>query len=946
MNETDASTAPAIEKARQLFRFLKAFAERGNPPKRLLSEQQWTLRLADCPVHPDVVVGRVDLAVTGEATVPDNTSTDGSPLLRVRRPEKAPPPRVPQILLAWLEAGWDNPGSVPRVIRERNELRNGETFTVLFTESSERVAAFEIWRAAWERWAVAERPVRATIQLFERLFELRGRIKLESESLELMLGDGRLRWRRGDGEIDHPIVLQRVELEFDSDANEMRINDSDRAPELLTTMLQGNDGITADTMTGLRQELEQAGYHPLNGDATSAFVKRIVRLLSPRGVFRDDSAPVASGPDPVASRDAVLFLRQRASGFPAAFDWVVEDLEKRGELPISLTRLVGVTPPTPQYHAPESRSPWGEPPDVLLSKPANPEQVEIARALDRHHAVLVQGPPGTGKSHTIANLIGHLVAQGKRVLVTSHTTKALSVLRDQIEESLRPLTVAVLETDMVARTQMEQSVKGILSRLTTAHEPTLEREVADLASARAHLNGEIDRLTVQLCEARDAEYLPIVIAGESIAPADAARWVRENIQGNDWIPGPIEGGAPLPLSSDEISELYGLASRITGEEEHEIARGLPDAAILPSSAEFDASVQSLAAVEAPEQSRYWERPATELELTALEDLTRLAGDLAAEVSACQPWQRALIAIGHANGAERDLWLALQTQVNEAQSRWDKARPILLDHQPEVLPSAPTEETRRTLGEIVGHLESGGSLGTFGFLLHPSWKALKQQCRVNGQQPETIAHFRALGTRLVLDDGRRKLAQRWSLQAEPIGLPSYSTCGSTPEPVLRQYADQFLTLMELWPTRWRTVVAAMRSAGLRWEHFRAQQIAKSGPVAPFEMDVAILSGSLKEHVSARLELASKDRAETRLSASSKELEPYRGWVCGMLSKSIRERDAVGFHAARERFLDLADRTAVWQRRRELLEKLKTVAPRWSRAIGERTGPGAGAASPGC
>src|SRR5207253_4171319 len=103
-------------------------------------------------------------------------------------------------------------------------------------------------------------------------------------------------------------------------------------------------------------------------------------------------------------------------------------------------------------------SPWSEPLDILLSKPANLEQVEIARALDAHRAVLVQGPPGTGKSHTIANLIGHLVAHGKRVLVTSHTTKALRVLRDQVVESLRPLCVAVLDQDLVSRAQMEHSV--------------------------------------------------------------------------------------------------------------------------------------------------------------------------------------------------------------------------------------------------------------------------------------------------------------------------------------------------------------------------------------------------------------------------------------------------------------------------------------------------------
>jgi putative protein kinase ArgK-like GTPase of G3E family len=41
----------------------------------------------------------------------------------------------------------------------------------------------------------------------------------------------------------------------------------------------------------------------------------------------------------------------------------------------------------------------------------------------------VQGPPGTGKSHTIANLICHLLATGNKVLVTAQTKRALEVLK-------------------------------------------------------------------------------------------------------------------------------------------------------------------------------------------------------------------------------------------------------------------------------------------------------------------------------------------------------------------------------------------------------------------------------------------------------------------------------------------------------------------------------------
>src|SRR5207302_10294839 len=93
---------------------------------------------------------------------------------------------------------------------------------------------------------------------------------------------------------------------------------------------------------------------------------------------------------------------------------------------------------------------------ILLSKPANAEKLEIARRLAKHPAVLVQGPPGTGKTHTIANLIGHLLAQGKSVLVTSEKPKALRVLKEKVVEPLQPLCVSILEDD--SRKEMERTI--------------------------------------------------------------------------------------------------------------------------------------------------------------------------------------------------------------------------------------------------------------------------------------------------------------------------------------------------------------------------------------------------------------------------------------------------------------------------------------------------------
>ena len=92
----------------------------------------------------------------------------------------------------------------------------------------------------------------------------------------------------------------------------------------------------------------------------------------------------------------------------------------------------------------------------------------MAQRLAQHRGVTVQGPPGTGKTHTIANLIGHLVGHGKRVLVTSQKEQALVVLRDKIPESIRDLSVAVLGSSAASLAQLDQSVQAIYEHAPSA----------------------------------------------------------------------------------------------------------------------------------------------------------------------------------------------------------------------------------------------------------------------------------------------------------------------------------------------------------------------------------------------------------------------------------------------------------------------------------------------
>ena len=101
--------------------------------------------------------------------------------------------------------------------------------------------------------------------------------------------------------------------------------------------------------------------------------------------------------------------------------------------------------------------------ELYFPMPYNDEQVSIVQKLHTNDGVVVQGPPGTGKTHTIANVICHYLAQGKRVLVTAKGESALAVLQDKLPERIRPLTVALLSDERDGMKQFEHSIQTIAS---------------------------------------------------------------------------------------------------------------------------------------------------------------------------------------------------------------------------------------------------------------------------------------------------------------------------------------------------------------------------------------------------------------------------------------------------------------------------------------------------
>jgi hypothetical protein len=299
----------------QVFRYLEALNNHRSSAKRYIDEQIWKLWLRDLPDHPSIQRATpAEIRESGGISRQERSAAEA--LLRVRRPKLSQCPRPPEPLLPWLETGWQELTSGVQVRPWRFELRaGGHAVVVHFEDDPERSSILRCWQVQRDAWAAVEKPAYDAARVFERLYEVWGRIEKEGERIELVLGDGILSWRRDNDGIHHPILLQRVQLEFDPTIPEFSIVESERPVELYSALFQHMTDVDGKVLARLRHELEEGGFHLLGQEDTSGLLRSLVIQLSSRGEFHAESAPKALGQDQVLCRAPVIFLRNRDLGY-------------------------------------------------------------------------------------------------------------------------------------------------------------------------------------------------------------------------------------------------------------------------------------------------------------------------------------------------------------------------------------------------------------------------------------------------------------------------------------------------------------------------------------------------------------------------------------------------------------------------------------------------------
>lgn len=453
----------ATGRAVRLFEFLGRAQQLRNQPPRTTDGYRSVLWLDNLPDHPAVVS-----AHRGEPE-PD------ADILTIERIARLEPP-APDEALAPHVGDWRDPATTP-------ELRATDT------ELTENYVG---WLVDWQAWAareLADRPVRACYaQLFAAYVAVTG----NPEELEVVLGVGCLAWAAAGREpVQRHLVTAPAGIRFDDDTGRLTVRraDSVAAADVELDMLDPGVVHNHRHVDDVRAHARELDTHPLRRKETGALVRRLVHALDAGGEYHDDDRrPTPAATAVAAYAPAVLLRRRSQQGLVEIFESIVDQLAADGAVPDGLRPLVDPDfRPREPGPAPEGALVEVDG-DTFLPLPVNDTQLRIVRQVDTQAQTLVQGPPGTGKTHTAAALLSHLLAQGKRVLVTAHTDRALREVRDKLPADIKPLSVAVVGSSREDMSDLKVAVARIAAAATD-HDDEVAADTVRRCLAAAERHG-------------------------------------------------------------------------------------------------------------------------------------------------------------------------------------------------------------------------------------------------------------------------------------------------------------------------------------------------------------------------------------------------------------------------------------------------------------------------
>lgn len=968
LDNKEEQTLSEQEKIIFLFEFIRELNKLKQKVVVNVKDYNWSLSISDIPDFPEYIhVFYRDKVKKDE----DVEIEEDDLLLSVRKPDFQECPSPDKIFVDWLLSGWEDYRKKPEVMlkREKNieksvssdENVKEDVKIEKFTDVTKRVEAYQRWCGLRDKWVDRQKLIYRTRELFMTLYKFYFEFQRDSETQEIVVANGILQ-DANNPDISHPVLIHRVQLQYDGKKNVISIHDTESLPELYLELFQLIEGINLDAIYSLNKELILHEYHPLDRNDTPDFLKILIHSLSSDSVF---SAEKVSGQRKDKNRfllylNPCYIVRKRVDGTPKAIEKIIENIRDTDYVPKPIVDIVcGGKINLPDDTGEESierqlAAVGGESVDVLLSKEANKEQLEIAQRIERYNAVLVQGPPGTGKTHTIANLMGHFLAQGKSVLVTSYTPKALSVLQDKVGEELKSLCVPVLGGSHV---DVERSIDGITSYMAKTTSSELQREMNSLDRERKEIINHLGKIRRKIFTALNKECNSIVYNGEDISPSEAAKFIAEHADDLSYIPGKVIPHESLPLTYEQLVKLYRSNQLLSEEDEKELCVDLPN----PNEVMFPLEFES---VQKKKQSIYdrlkqiEEKHGWVIDDCSIKNVIKIQGrngnfiipypnksDLQGLSSYVQsvpdiaPWMIAAVVDGKNGGDYRNRWDILINQIEKTCRYTDSLVGEQFGVSIVFKESKCTDKLKIAIEQLKEVIRDNGEISFFTRLFHSDYLTVQESVEINGRKIQSREDCDLAIHAIEQNEIRQKCALYWNALFEAHGVPLFFDLdASSPERIARNWIPEIRKYLDWYYKDYSELLKKMEAIG-----FPVEQVFSFNAL---DSDLNVISKILDavrktipdlcEACSLIIELKEQEDNIGKTQNVLRIGKRRNSTLCTALLRAIKDGDFKKYSDTFTLLKETYEKHELQILRENMLKLLSPIAPQWADAIRNREG----------
>ncbi|OGH35695.1 MAG: hypothetical protein A2958_01400 [Candidatus Levybacteria bacterium RIFCSPLOWO2_01_FULL_38_13] len=649
----------------------------------------------------------------------------------------------------------------------------------------------------WELWADKVRKVYKANLLYDQLYALRLLLKNEGDNYEFLLGQGLLTWKhKSVGSIYAPVFLTPLTLDFDASKRVIEISPDPmfRGFAEVSSLYETDNPAEMDLITW-SDKINANPFDFWHLESLKIQSRTLVNYISTDSEenFVDEisSAPTITE-HPSIWNAPVIFARKRNNDLWSKYAGIIRrDIEQNSIQPTEfITDLVGDYEEKQNKEVETSLEDGAtetsiKESELLFPLPWNDEQKRIADRLDANYGVVVKGPPGTGKSHTIANLISRFLAQGKTVLVTSQTSKALEVLRDKLPENIRSLAVSQLHQTAKRDDVLQQSITEISSNLGERQTKFSEEKATSVRNELQRVREEKATLANQIRKyiLTDSS-IKINIDGQDIKPIDAAKLIDKQTSNKEleWLTDQIHFGTELNFTETDLQEAYSFLVELTQEERELYKYELPRLEVLPNeetALEAFASYRDLSTKAKTSDKLFSDSTASfkSEELSVVWEKLSQAKKVLASIN--ENYEKEIFNLCIISQSEREKWQTALVKISERIQLIGRSKNVILGHDV----AGNVELSLNDKVEAINILKektTSGKIGTFGkLLLSSNAKKILQGYTVDGFAVDNSERVEILREKI--------LAQKAEKEIKTLLEQSFDGLKSSPE-IIKTHFD--------------------------------------------------------------------------------------------------------------------------------------------------------------